>query len=70
QKGALLCSSVWFIRNMRERHFLHDLIGIIGRTMLLTVSAGLGGGASKTVEIANAVWFLAWGGWILTHVIF
>lgn len=44
---AFSAASIWFIRNKRERHFLNDLLGIAGLTMLLPVSAGLGGGAPE-----------------------
>ncbi|WP_134682780.1 YwiC-like family protein [Brevibacillus migulae] len=52
--AGLLLVPVWFIRHKSERHFLNDLIGIIGLTMLLPLAAGLGHGAPGH-EIATAM---------------
>lgn len=59
--GVGLSASAWFVKHMRERDFVHDLIGIIGLSMLLPISAGLGGGASYTAVLLalaiNAAYF-------------
>ncbi|HZG17999.1 MAG TPA: YwiC-like family protein [Candidatus Bathyarchaeia archaeon] len=52
--ASLLIVSVWSIRHKLERHFLNDLIGIIGLTMLLPIASGLGQGAPIR-EIAAAM---------------
>ncbi|MED4571312.1 hemerythrin domain-containing protein [Brevibacillus agri] len=43
--GAFATASIWFIRRKKVRHFVNDLLGIVGLTMLLPVAAALGGGA-------------------------
>lgn len=50
----LLLVPIWFIRRKSERHFLNDLIGIIGLTMLLPIATELGNGASDH-EVAFAM---------------
>lgn len=52
--GVFAMASIWFIRRKRERHFLNDLLGIVGLTMLLPIAAALGGGASRT-ELLTAM---------------
>jgi hypothetical protein len=44
--GLFFFAAVWLIRNKCEHHFMHDLLGIIGLTMLLPIAAGLGDGAA------------------------
>ncbi|HBZ78988.1 MULTISPECIES: YwiC-like family protein [Brevibacillus] len=52
--GICAAGSIWFIHSKQERHFLNDLLGIVGLTMLLPVSAALGGGA-PTQELLTAM---------------
>lgn len=44
--ALLFLASLWFVRTKRERHFVNDLLGITALTMMLPVSAGIGGGAA------------------------
>lgn len=59
--GGFLLAPIWFIRHKCERHFLNDLIGIAGLTMLLPLSAGLGGGTAQqeigAAMIGNMLYF-------------
>lgn len=49
--GLTLAGSLFFLRQKRERHFLNDLLGIFGLSMLLPIAANLGGGAPEHLII-------------------